>query len=122
MDKTLISRAAAATRTRAKNREQTAKTARQQIEDLKLREYVGGSLAIARSSLGLRQADLIRQYPQYLTTRSKLTGYESGDRMVSPAFLMALCRDYGFSMDWFYFRKLNGLTVDLAKLLAKNSQ
>jgi transcriptional regulator with XRE-family HTH domain len=84
-----------------------------------LRDFVGENIALARTALGKRQVDWVREYPQFLTSRGKLANYENGDRFPSPLFLVQLCKDYGLSMDWFYRRDAAGVSERLAQLLRK---
>jgi transcriptional regulator with XRE-family HTH domain len=94
-----------------------------------LRVTVGNNIELARTALGKSQADLQREYPQYLTTRTKLSAWENGDALASAVFLIALCDDYGFTMDFFMRSNMDavapqtthGTTLRLAEMISKRA-
>lgn len=85
------------------------------------RVFVGRNLALARTALGKRQTEWRTQYR--LGSASKLSSWESGKNYPNPWFLLQLCNDYGFTMDWF-FRGVRagvpgGLADDLRRVEAE---
>jgi len=82
-------------------------------KDADLRTAVGDRLALARTSMGLRQNQWVEKYQQFLT-KQKLSGYETGTRFPSLLFLIVLCEDYGFSMDYFLRGTMHGVSTERA--------
>ena len=93
-----------------------------QVVDADHRRFVGENLALVRTALGKRSVDWVRDYPTYLTSAGKLTNWENGDNYPALGFLLRLCEDYGLTMDWFYRRRLAGLSSDLVDDLRKAAQ
>lgn len=85
-----------------------SKTASQQREE-DHRRGVGERLALAREAVGKRQVDWAREYQ--LSSPSKLANWEAGSHYPAPWFLVRLCEDYGFTMDWFYRGVRAGVSV-----------
>jgi transcriptional regulator with XRE-family HTH domain len=84
------------------------------VADADHRRFVGENIALARSAVGKRQIDWARAYPTWITSPGKLANWENGDHYPPPVFLARLCDDYGFTMDWFYRRRLAGVSAELA--------
>src|SRR5579864_3197545 len=78
------------------------------------RRLVGRALALARTAKGKRPTDWVRQYPLWLTHSSKLLNWEAGLNYPPPLFLLELCKDYGFTMDWFYRQQKAGVSAESA--------
>ena len=78
------------------------------------KRLVGESLMLARTALHKRPVDFVRMYPTWLTSQSKLSNWEVGDNYPNIHFLIRLCDDHGFTMDWFYRQKLAGVSDGLA--------
>lgn len=76
------------------------------------RRMVGENLTLAREAVGKRRVQWTRDY--HLGAASRLANWEAGDHYPSPWFLVRLCADYGFTMDWFYRRQLAGVSVERA--------
>ncbi len=73
------------------------------------RRMVGGNLALAREAVGKRQVDWVREYG--LRSSGRLGNWEAGEHYPNPLFLVQLCEDYGFTMDYFYRGQLAGVSV-----------
>lgn len=88
-----------------------AKTPQQLISASDFKRRVGESLILARESLGQAQAPFARTYG---LAPNKLNQWEAGLYYPDPQFLIRLCADWGFTMDWFYRRVLAGVSVERA--------
>lgn len=73
----------------------------------RLKRQIGENLALAREAVGASQADWVRQYH---LNPAKISEWERGKYYPDPAFLVRLCDDYGFTMDWFYRRLKAGVS------------
>lgn len=88
-----------------------AKTPEQQIAASDHKIQVGRNLALARESLGRKQAPFAREFG---TAANKWNQWEAGIYYPDPRVLTRLCDDYGFTMDWFYRGKLAGVSDERA--------
>lgn len=84
-----------------------------QMAEADHKRFVGENLMIARTGIGKRQSEWLKSYPTYITSQGKLANWEKGDHYPPPIFLVRLCEDYGFTMDWFYRRRLAGVSSEL---------
>jgi transcriptional regulator with XRE-family HTH domain len=79
-----------------------------------LKRGVGERLALAREALGWTGAEMAREYAEAGITGPKLSEWESGKYYPDPYFLLLLCDDHGFTMDWFYRGVRAGVSVERA--------
>lgn len=77
-------------------------TAKLKIDEVTLRESVGERIALLRTSLGKRAADWMVDYPEFITSRGKLSNWEHGKVFPPMLFMIRLCEDYKLTLDWFY--------------------
>jgi transcriptional regulator with XRE-family HTH domain len=84
-----------------------------------LKRMVGKNLALAREAIGWYQADMVQAYADFPLTPPKLSEWESGRYYPDPRFLVTLCRDHGFSMDWFYRAETFGVIAKHAANLRR---
>lgn len=85
------------------------------IAEQALREEVGQRIRLLRTSLDKRVVDWMREYPEFVTTKSKLSQWETGINLPPPLFVMRLCRQYNLSLDFFYFGDGEASIPELAK-------
>lgn len=86
-----------------------AKTPEDDIKAANHKKMVGENLALARESLGKKQAPFARHLG---LTPSKLNQWEAGIYYPDPLVLIRLCTDYGFTMDWFYRGAVAGVSFE----------
>lgn len=77
--------------------------ARLNIAEQVLREEVGRRIQLLRTGLGKRSVDWMLEYPEFVTTKGKLSQWENGINLPPILFVMRLCRQYNLSLDFFYF-------------------
>lgn len=94
------------------------KSASQKIAASERKARVGENIVLARESLGMTQAEFARQYHM---ASNLLNQWEAGLYYPDPIFLMQLCDDYGFTMDWFYRGILAGVSSERAAGLRRVS-
>jgi transcriptional regulator with XRE-family HTH domain len=75
------------------------RTASERLAASEHKTTVGANVALARTSLGLTQAEFARAIG---VAQNKLSQWESGDHYPSPFYLQRACAEFGFTMDWFY--------------------
>ena len=79
--------------------------------------FVGGNLRLAREALGKSPSQLTKEYG--LRNQSKLHNWETGVNYPNLWFLIKLCDDYGFTLDWFLRRRRVGVSAELAENLKR---
>jgi transcriptional regulator with XRE-family HTH domain len=76
-----------------------------------LKRNVGANLALARESLGRRQNAFARDYG---IPANRWNQWEAGLYYPDPFVLVQICKDHGFTMDWFYRGVMAGVSVERA--------
>ena len=85
-----------------------AKTFEQLVIASDHKAEVGKNLRLARESLGISQAKMARNYG---FAANRLNQWEAGIYYPDPYFLSSFCRDFGFSMDWFYRGQMGAVSA-----------
>lgn len=88
-----------------------AKTPEQLIIASDHKRLVAESLALARESLGKGQKAFAAKYG---ITPNRWNQWEAGIYYPDPYVLVQICRDYGFTMDWFYRQAMAGVSDERA--------
>jgi transcriptional regulator with XRE-family HTH domain len=78
--------------------ERATKAVVRRIQQKTLAEHMGRNLLIAREALGVTRQEWVRKYDLY---PSKYSQWENGIIPPNLLFLVAICEDYGLTMDWF---------------------
>jgi transcriptional regulator with XRE-family HTH domain len=96
--------------TPARNAEGVAR----RMQDAVLREQIGRNLMIAREALGATRSEWLKKYGLYA---SKYSQWEAGTVLPNLLFLIAICDDYGLTMDWFLRGVRAGVSSSVAEAL-----
>lgn len=75
---------------------------------------VGYRIAISRAALGLNQSDVARRLR---TQPNKVSQWESGTHLPSLPAAVAMCNEFGLTLDWIFRNDKASLTRRLADLI-----